>query len=417
MFKKNKVLRHISVLLSGSVIAQLLTFLMAPILSRLFAPEAFGIFALYTSLTTILSVIVTWKYELAIVLPKSERQAANLYSLSVFITVMMSVGTLVVLFLFGETLASIFRAPELKQLIYLLPISLLALGVYQSSNFWSTRKKAYNRISISQIIRSGGVNATQVGSGLIQPGAYGLIGGQIVGQMLAAVVLSYQVLREDWAKLKSQVTKKEMLEGLREYKDFPLYSSSQAFVNAISQNMMPFLLTYFFQATIVGYYALALRLIQMPLDLLGNAVKQVFYQRASEMLNQSLSISRFYLRSTAALAGIAFLPALVLILYAPELFKWILGTEWTEAGIYASWMIVGLFFWFVARPAVSLFQILRLQGFFFVFEATSLVIKLGGLLYIAFQGSALYTVIGFSILHFIHYTLIIFIGFRILRHR
>ena len=65
-------------LVSGTTLAQAIGILITPILTRLYAPEAFGTLALFTSITSILSVIACMRYELAIMLPESDEEAANL---------------------------------------------------------------------------------------------------------------------------------------------------------------------------------------------------------------------------------------------------------------------------------------------------------------------------------------------------
>ena len=65
------------VLSSGSAGAQLLLVLAAPILTRLYTPEDFGLLAIYTSLLALAGVISSLRYELAIPLPKEDEEAAN----------------------------------------------------------------------------------------------------------------------------------------------------------------------------------------------------------------------------------------------------------------------------------------------------------------------------------------------------
>ena len=65
-------------LVTGSVFAQGIGVLVAPIVARLFAPEAFGFAALFTSIAGIISVVACLRYELAIMLPKTDEEAANL---------------------------------------------------------------------------------------------------------------------------------------------------------------------------------------------------------------------------------------------------------------------------------------------------------------------------------------------------
>ena len=77
-------------LVSGTSLAQVISLLAAPILTRIYAPEAFGIAALFASITGILSVLACMRYELAIVLPDNDREAANLLAVCLVITFLIA---------------------------------------------------------------------------------------------------------------------------------------------------------------------------------------------------------------------------------------------------------------------------------------------------------------------------------------
>ena len=71
----SELIKNSFVLFSGSVIAQALSVLMYPVLSRIYSPEQFGTFALFMSVTSVAAILGTGVYEQAIILPKSENQA------------------------------------------------------------------------------------------------------------------------------------------------------------------------------------------------------------------------------------------------------------------------------------------------------------------------------------------------------
>ena len=78
----NNFLRSILVLMTGTAMSQLIPIIASPLLTRIFSPENFGSFAFYLSIITIVSTVVTGKYEQAIPLPKSNRSASYLTALS-----------------------------------------------------------------------------------------------------------------------------------------------------------------------------------------------------------------------------------------------------------------------------------------------------------------------------------------------
>ncbi|MGE5704044.1 MAG: lipopolysaccharide biosynthesis protein, partial [Clostridia bacterium] len=185
----------------------------------------------------------------------------------------------------------------------------------------------------------------------------------------------------------------------RTYRHFPLYSFPQTLLNAISQNVPPFLFMQSYGASVVGGYALALRLIEMPLSLISQSFSQVYYQQASKAYHQGESLYEKLKRTTATLALIGTIPCLVIVALGPILFATLLGAEWEKAGEYARWMVLWLFFGFLNTPSVATAQIFGLQRMMFwyelaLFAARTSVLIVGIYTTDAVTSVALYSVTG-----------------------
>ena len=59
-------------LVTGTTLAQIISVLASPLVTRLYGPEAYGLLALFNLITSIIGVIACMRYELAIMLPKIE---------------------------------------------------------------------------------------------------------------------------------------------------------------------------------------------------------------------------------------------------------------------------------------------------------------------------------------------------------
>ncbi|MGG1557879.1 lipopolysaccharide biosynthesis protein [Geobacillus thermoleovorans] len=373
--RKNTFFKNVLTLITGAAVAQALNIIIAPILSRLYDPHAFGVFAVYTSIVSICVVVVGLKYELAIVLPKRQEDAANVLCLSIIVNVFMTLLSTIILLLFKDNLKIWFHIQGLNQFIWWVPISILFFGICDGFNYWSTRQKSFKRLSVSQVFRSISVAVIQLGGGISKIGAVGLIAGQAIGNMVATVALGKQIWKDDRQVLKSSFNFNKIKDLARTYKEFPKYSALQALVNSISQNAISFILAAYFSPTTVGYYALSLRLLQLPINLIGESVRQVFYPKAAELYNEGGDLRKYFIKSTLFLGVIIAIPTLLIFLFGPPLFSLVLGKQWIEAGIYARWMMLWLFFVFITRPTVVLFQILKLQKAFLLIETIGFVIK------------------------------------------
>ena len=152
-------------LVTGTTIAQIITVLSSPILTRLYGPEAFGFFALITSITSILGVIVCLRYELSIMLPKEDSEAANLLGLCLLCVVAVSGLTALALYISGDAFVALLKAPGLAPYLVLIPAIVFVHGCYLALNYWNSRTKHFGRLSIARITSSLASTGTQLGAG------------------------------------------------------------------------------------------------------------------------------------------------------------------------------------------------------------------------------------------------------------
>ncbi|WP_219835799.1 lipopolysaccharide biosynthesis protein [Paenibacillus sp. R14(2021)] len=360
--------KQLTVLITGSVASQIILFLSAPVIARMFSPTDYGVFTFYSSMISILSMITGGKYEIAIVLPDSDEEAANVMGLSM-LSVLAVTGFAAVLFaFFGEWFMGMFGADSDPLWLIWIPIGMLAVGWYQSCNYWSTRKKTFKRQSISQILRSTTVSGIQLSTGFSGIHAVGLILGQLGGQVIATSALMYQTWKEDGKMILSQLRWAKIKAASIRYKQFPLFNMPQTFLNALSNQMAPFLLAMYYGSAVVGFYGVSLRLLQQPITIISQSVRQVYLKRASEVHNKGQRLFPVFMKTTAALFAIGIVPTLIIMIWGPELFKLLLGEKWGLAGEYARWMVLWLFFAYLNPPASVTAQVLERQKSMLVFE-------------------------------------------------
>src|SRR5690554_4361739 len=154
LLPKSKYTRNVLTLMTGTGLAQAIPIAISPILTRLYTPEEFGMFGMYLAIVAILAVAATGRYELAILLPKNDKDAINILILSILLSALFSVLLLIVVIAFGEKIALLFGEPSLSKWLLWVPVSVLLVGAYQSLNYWSNRKAHYKRLAISRTLQS-----------------------------------------------------------------------------------------------------------------------------------------------------------------------------------------------------------------------------------------------------------------------
>lgn len=350
-------------LVSGTTIAQALGILITPILTRLYAPEAFGTLALFTSITSILGVIACMRYELAIMLPESDEEAANLLGVSLGFTVLLSLLTIPVVWWGRAPLLNLLNAQELAPYLWLVPPMVLAAGIFHALNYWNSRTKRFGRLSIARVLQAGSVHSIKLGAGLAGYTTGGtLIGANVIGQAIATLILATQIWRDDANFFLRSLKWREMLLGLKRHRKFPLYDTWAALLNNVSWQLPAFFLSIFFSPTIVGYYALGTRLLRIPMSLIGASIAQVFFQRASEAKSDN-TLSLVTESTFRRLVMLTLFPLLLLTIMGSDLFVIFLGENWTEAGVYTQILSLWMFFWFISSPFSTLFRVLERQEF------------------------------------------------------
>jgi len=388
--------KQLAVLMSGTALAQAVTILSAPVLSRLFTPEHFGVFTFYSSIVSVLAIMAGGRYEIAVVLPDREEEAANVMGLSMLLTAAVAVTSGLALALLLLADSSWTQQMDASWLLW-IPASVFAMGVYQSCSYWSTRRQTFKRQSISQMVRSGGVTGTQLSTGLAGLGGAGLIMGQLAGQWLAAIVLAWQTWREDGRRIADGLSWSGMKRALAAYKQFPLYNLPQSLLNSLSQQAAPFMLAMYYGAAAVGLYGLALRLLQMPIQVISQSIRQVYLKRASAAHNGGGRQFPLYAKTTAALAAVGLVPVCLLVVWGPDVLAVVLGEAWREAGEYARWMVLWLYCAYLNPPAYVTAQVLGRQRLILGFEIAMTAMRTLALWYGFTAGSALTGIMLFSL--------------------
>ena len=383
--------RYVSVLATGSAIGQLAVILASPILTRLYSPEEFGVLAIYASLLGIIGTVAGLRYELAIPLTRTDGSAANILALTVLCVVFTTVLVFIIIALFGEQISVWTNVPRIAPYLWFLPLGVMLTGFYQAFNYWAIRHHDFNRISRTVIQQGVGGAATQVGLGLAHFGPLGLIVGQIIGQSAGLQELIRGAYRQD-LQLISRINWQRIKQRARRYQRFPKYTTWSALANSSSMLLPPVLFATLFSLEIAGIYMLAYRTLLAPLSLVGSSIGQVFHAKAADALRNG-TLEHLLLKLFKGLLRISLIPLATIGYFAPDLFAFVFGEDWRQAGIYAQWMVPWIIAQFVVSPLSIIISVTENQIGGLVSQVLFLVVRIGSIVLGANVGgsdSALY---------------------------
>jgi O-antigen/teichoic acid export membrane protein len=366
-----KFVRNLLTLGLGTIIAQLIPILASPLLTRLYSPDEFGLFANFLGLLSILLVFYTGKFDLAVILPKQDNEAINIAFLSFFLIVCSTVITIIFFLLFGEKVLSVLNIPELSGWIWLIPLAGFFSSTYVVINEWYIRKDNFTGLSKNKIVNTSGITIVSLLFGFIKLNV-GLILGQIIGQFLS-IFFAFKIgFKYDYKRLRFISIRKMKYFAIK-YIDFAKLLIPGQFINTIASQVPVFVITAKFGLVTAGLLAFSDRILGVPMNFIGNSVRDVFKQRASRDYKNDGNCLGIYKKVTFSLLAISIVPFIILFISAPYLFSFIFGEEWLEAGKYARILSISYLLSFISMPTSWVFVIGEKQKLDFLWQISFFV--------------------------------------------
>jgi lipopolysaccharide exporter len=350
-------LRSILILAGGTALGQGVVVLFAPVLTRIYTPADFGVLATFASIISVAVVVLSLRYEQAVVLPEQRRMAIALLGLSLSLVFALSFITAIALWIKRDSLLRLGGFHT--DFLWLLPLGLVGAGLYQAINFWALREQAFERIARTRLVQSLGMVLTQLGLGVAGLGSAGLLVGEVVGRVGGSWSL---MLFLRGVTLRELFDVRQMLYAAKRYLRFPLYSTWAALLNTLSLQL-PFLtLPSLFNNEVAGFFALAYRVLGLPSFLVGQAVGQVFLSKAATLRNVPEELARLTARTALSLLAVGIAVFAIVAIGGVGLFGFFFGESWRQAGVYAQIMAPWYMLWLVSSPLSGLLAIREWQG-------------------------------------------------------
>ncbi len=370
--------KNVATLISGTSLAQMFSVLIYILLSRIYTEEDFGVFGLYMNILNITIIFSTAKYELAILLPKSDRDAVNLLGLSGLISVGVSLLLLILVIPFNELICRWLGSDEISAWLYLIPLSTLLVGLFTSFRNFSNREKRYRLIAGANIGQSLSNSLLKLGLGVVIVGAAGLIFGVVFGQLIGFLVFfmvhaARNRGKAGWLKFS------EMKKLGKQYNLFPRYNMWQGLINNLSGALPVFIFSSFFSTAIAGFYTFGYMILYRPVSLVASAFYQVMFQRFVEKQHQEISILPEMLLFIRRSIQVVLIPFILMGIFAPEIFSFVFGEKWIEAGRYVQIILPWIFMVGLVMPLSFIPDLYKKQKVAMVIDGIRLITRVAAL--------------------------------------
>lgn len=351
LLKRNEFAKNTLTLMIGTVLAQTIPIAIIPILTRIFTPEDFGLLALYGAFVSVLGVVATGRYEIAIMLPKEDEDARALLQISALVAFTIALALMFPVVLWNSEIATFLGNPQIAPWLYLVPASVFFTGVYQALTYWNNRQKKFKNTAASRVLQSMSQVAGQTSFGFLKLMG-GLIWGQFLGILSGLFFLFFKnkTYKQVFGfKNRVDIKKQALL-----YQKFPKYGIAGSLCDAAAMYMPVFMLTKFYSSSITGMFSLTFRVLNIPTIIISSAIAQVLFQKVVEISHSSPQHLKAYITKLFFMLFVLYLPAVpILIFFGEDLFALVFGEQWREAGTFASFLAVAVAIRFAVSPLSS----------------------------------------------------------------
>lgn len=378
--RESRFVRNVATVAGGAVGAQVIAAAFAPLLTRQYGPEAYGVLGAFLAITGMLTHIAGLAYPIAIVLPEDDQKARNIAALSMGLVGLLALLLAIVAVVLGDSAAAWLDMPGQAGLAMLLPVAVILITVLSISKQWLIRHGLFHITAVAGVIQAIAKHGSMALVGLFAPSAAVMLLATALSP-LVFVAVAARGLGGLWAPSPSPAPARrlpsvnQLREVAHEYRDFPLYRAPQLLVNSLGFALPTLLLATMFGTSAAGFYALTQMVMGLPSTLIGRAVGDVFYPRITETVRRGRSAHKEIRKATIALLLTGLIPFGTIMLAGPQIFGLVFGEEWQQAGHYARWLAPFFLLNLANKPVNAAVPALGLQKALLGYELLSTGLK------------------------------------------
>lgn len=406
----NGFLRKLSTLASGTIIGQALIVLSSPLLTRLYAPEEFGHFAVFGGLAAIGGVIVALRYEYAIAVVQDDEDAAAMVLVTAAVSGLMTLIFVCLVWFFGSSFLELVEMSTLQPWLWLLPPATFLWGLGSAFTYWSVRRQAYKIASLNRILQFGSQAGGQLGLGFLGAGAPGLILGYVLGYVIRLGHFLATLPTEAVSQLRRQRAR-NLWRMARQNWRYLAFAFPAAALQSICQHAPAILLAALYGPALAGFFALSQRIMAMPVRILSEAASKVFLGELRSI--EKGALGRHVLRTCLLFTCLGVLGVLPVLLFGPALFALVFGEPWREAGVIVQLLVPLYLSKFVEQPISMILYYFEQQHVHMISAILNVVALIGsfGTAHILFLEQRA-TILMFSVMSSLSFLLTLYFSWR-----
>lgn len=414
MIKKLKLsefTQNYSKILSGNIIGSIIFIITIPIIARIFSPSVYGNYQLYISLVAILNAISSLKFERTIILGKSDYESQLGVKLT-FISLLAFSGLLLLIsILFNKPLFALLNSENISKFYWLIIIAVILEGTLTIVTQIAIRHGLFGKVGTNRMFQLSGYGTLPILLSYFSDSFAVLVVSRFIVYILSIILLLKPT--GILSILKSNTNKKDIIDYSKFHKKFPIFSVPNNFLNFLSIELPVFMIVRHFGDNELGYYAMGLRVLQMPLSLVKNSFSDVYFKTATNAYHTS---KEAFINTYKSTAKKLFYLSILSLLLLPILYYFlpkVLGAEWEKTSIIILLLSPYLIANFIYSPLSTSLPIMNKQEYGLILISISIVGRY--LLMYAFRYDYYYMILAFSLSSMLFYTIYMLLIYNLIK--
>ena len=370
--------QNYAVVLSGTGLNIGIQVFVTPILTRLYTPEAYGVYSLFLVVSTNLALIASLRLPQAIMLPKAESEFRALIRIGVVASAALSFFYFVVLFFLKDQFLSFFNADKLIPYYYLIPVMTFLVSMNQYFGSWQYRNNLFKKSVAVDTSISIGVRGFNLAYGFLSKGTLlGLVFGDMLGKVFGLILSWKLILKERIKGLYDGVSKNDLLQAFKTYRVYPFVNLPGVWLEMFSGQLPVLFLSFVFGLPTVGMLSLAVGIMDIPKRLFAYSATSAFYKKAVDVYESSKNgLGALVTKTLYFLLAFIVIPYSVIMVFGKELFAVVLGGNWAASGSIARYLAMYYVIELLCVSLGSIFYVLRKEKVLFRFQVGFLFVRL-----------------------------------------
>ena len=349
LIKKSKYVADIMWQIYGNSLAQLINLASLPIITRLYTPKEFGEQTYFLQVTAIIMTVVTLRLEYLINLPKQDAEADSIIAIA-FALCLFWIGIyLIIITSFYDNIVNLIGGQGNEYWILAIPAASLLICISNIMLFKIQRGANFKISGNSEILNKAFFAISCIVGAILYKLENWLVYSLLIGYLAKTIYLYHYFCINEFKKI-TIILKSSTLAILQKYYQISISATLSNFLMMIGAIIPIVMIERTYGGGVLGQYALVTATLSLPTSLMGNAIGQVYFQRAAREYNINGSFNHLWKKTSINLLAFG-LPIYILIfIISPLIYPTLFGAEWKDTGEFAKYLCVSAFFAFFTTP-------------------------------------------------------------------